>query len=341
MDEKIRIVIADDSAIIRGLLEKLFKEAGDFEIVELVSNGRKAVDVARAKHPDLVISDVDMPELDGVEATKIIHGELNIPVAIFSENEATRDNALKAGALLFEKKPALSAFKMENLRSFVDHIRASYKTVRPRGATSGTASGSAAPTFHSFKIVLLGASTGGPTAVQTVLNGLGEHFPLPILYAQHIDVGADKKMADWFNESVPNLTVKLAEDGEVAKAGTVYMAPADTHLVIDYATPTGEAVLTLSDEPPERFLRPAVNKLFRSGAQHYKNACLAVLLTGMGRDGAEGCKNIVDNGGYTVVEDKSTCTVFGMPAAAIELNAANEILPRTKIAARLVELTKK
>ena len=119
------------------------------------------------------------------------------------------------------------------------------------------------------------------------------------------------------------------------------MAQADRHLVIDSISSNGNPILSLSDEPEERFLRPAVNKLFRSAAKVYKNECLAVLMTGMGRDGADGCQMIVENGGYTIVEDKSTCAVFGMPAAAIEQNAAKEILPRDKIAKRILALTGK
>ena len=131
---------------------------------------------------------------------------------------------------------------------------------------------------------------------------------------------------------------KLAVDGEEALPGHVYMAPAETHLVIDYVKENGNPVLRLSDEPPERFLKPAVNKLFRSAAHHYGKQCLAILLTGMGRDGAEGCKEIVDAGGFTIVEDKSTCAVFGMPAAAIELDAAKKVLPRDKIARFVLDL---
>lgn len=335
--EKIRVLIADDSAIIRGLLEKAFK-ASDFEIVDLVSNGRKALDSAQEKKPDLVITDFDMPELNGIEATKIIHGKLHIPVVMFSENMEARDGAMKSGVLLFEQKPALSAFKMDALKTFVDKVKAAYKTLKPKKSVEGNAE--TIQTFNSFKIVVLGASTGGPTAVQTVLSSLKENFPLPILYVQHIDVGADSKMAAWFSESCPNIHFKLAENGEEAKAGTVYMAQADKHLLIDFVNANGNPVLKLSDEPPERFLRPAVNKLFKSAAVHYKNACLAVLMTGMGRDGAEGCKAVIDAGGMTICEDKSTCTVFGMPAAAIELNAATEILPRHDIAERLLNLTK-
>ena len=146
---------------------------------------------------------------------------------------------------------------------------------------------------------------------------------------------------DWLNQVCKNIYVKIAQDGEEAKPGTVYMAPADRHLVISHESNTGRPVLKISDEAPERYLRPAVNKLFKSAAKIYKDSVLAVLLTGMGADGANGCKEICENGGWTIAEDKSTCAVFGMPAAAIELGAAKEVLPRTEIAKRILEMVKK
>lgn len=195
------------------------------------------------------------------------------------------------------------------------------------------------PCDRKFTILCIGASTGGPSAVQEVLKGLGDNFPLPVLYTQHLDVGSDDKMAKWFSDTCPNIPMTLAQEGEVAEAGHVYLAPAEKHLVIDYVK-GGKPVMHLSDEEPEHFLRPAVNKLFRSAAKNYKTECLAVLMTGMGADGAEGCKEIVGAGGYTICEDESTCKVFGMPAAAIKMNAASKVLPRGEIAGAILRLVK-
>ena len=208
-----------------------------------------------------------------------------------------------------------------------------------RARTEGDEGKSDLPTGRGFKILCIGASTGGPSAVQEVLQGLGKNFPLPILYTQHLDVGSDDKMAKWFSDTCPDLPMTLAKDGEIAEAGHAYLAPAEKHLVIDYVK-GGKPVLHLSDEEPERFLRPAVNKLFRSAAKHYGADCLAVLMTGMGADGAEGCKEIVGAGGYTICEDESTCKVFGMPAAAIKMNAASKVLPRGKIADAILRMVK-
>ena len=367
MKGKIRVLIADDSAITRGIFEKAFKLNG-FDVVSLVSNGRKAVDFVRENPVDLVVSDYDMPEMNGIDEARIISSEFSIPVVIYSDDMSIKETALSEGASLFIKKPSLSTYNAEIMKNFTETAaKAVRKTAggasecgsasgaaRPGAAGSAASSGDSSkdsglfdrldsdlktPKAREFKILCIGASTGGPTAVQEVLLGLGEKFPLPVLYTQHLDIGSDEKMARWFNETCPNIPTTLAKDGEVAKAGHVYLAPADSHLVIDYVK-NGLPVLHLSDEPPERFLRPAVNKLFRSAAKHYKNECLAVLMTGMGSDGAEGCKEIVDNSGYTICEDKSTCTVFGMPAAAIDMGAASRVLPRNCIARAILNLVR-
>ena len=338
MSEKMfKTVIADKSAIRRGLLEQALKQSSIFEIVASVSNGRKVVDYVRDHIVDLVITEVDMPEMNGLETAEVLKKEFGVPVVIFSSDKSKKDEAIARGAMLFEPKPDLSSNFKASFEAFVGHICQKMQNYSPLKRNLDSVSD---PVFSDFKILCLGASTGGPSAIQTLLSGLGTSFPLPVLYAQHLDVGSDKKMAEWFSVSCPNIPFHLAEEGMVAKNGHVYMAPADVHLVIDYVNSLGNPVLHLSDEPPERFLRPAVNKLFRSAASHYKNACLAVLMTGMGQDGAEGCKVIVDNGGYTIAEDESTCAVFGMPKAAIEMGAAKEILPRPLIAQRLLKLCK-
>ncbi len=334
--EKIKIVLADDSAIMRGLLQKSFAEFSDIEIIDSVSNGRKAVDVARSSNPDVVITDIDMPELTGIEACKILHDELKIPVIILSENPAQKAEALNAGAECFIEKPDLTNYKKFLFSNLVSEVRRIHSSLKSKIDFSSFSK--PAQIIEKFKVLCIGASTGGPSAVKEVLCSLGRNFPLPVLYVQHIDEGSDKKMAAWFKDVCTNLDFKLAEDGETAQQGCVYMAPANRHLVIKSVSANGLPVLSLSDEPEEHFLRPAVNKLFKSAAEKYKGTTLAILLTGMGRDGADGCKEIVDAGGYTIAEDKSTCAVFGMPGAAIEIGGATEVLPRDKIGPRAITL---
>lgn len=323
-----RILIADSSAIVRAIIEQNLKKHEGYEISASVSNGKKAVAIARGDVPDAIISGVDTSESWEQENLRFLAEEMHIPVVLLSEGKVW-DRASSFAVIL--DKPKLNAYTPAFFDSLV-------KMLEKIADSSAKSSSPSVEGKGEFKILCIGASTGGPSAVSEVLSGLGKDFPLPILYAQHIEIGADKAMAGWFSGVCKNVRVKLAEDGEIAQAGTVYMAPADRHLVIDYLKSNGLPVLHLSDEEPERFLRPAVNKLFRSAAKFYGKNVLAVLLTGMGADGAEGCKEICDKGGWTIVEDKSTCAVFGMPAAAIDLGAAREILPRGSIAARILEL---
>lgn len=342
-EAKIKVLIADDSAIARGIFEKAFNNTSKFEVVGMVSNGRKAVDFCKENEVHLIVTDYDMPEMNGIEATRILAKEMGKPVCIYSEDNSIKADALEAGAMLFQNKPSFSSFSSQGMVLFIQKIEELIKKnelnfVHKEGPEKTETKTSRSYPSHSFKILCIGASTGGPTAVQEVLNGLGSNFPLPVLYVQHIDIGSDLKMVNWFKTTCPNIPMELAKDGQIAQNGHVYMAPADKHLVIDFINKDGKPVLKLSDEPPERFLKPAVNKLFRSAATLYEKQCLAVLLTGMGRDGAEGCKEIIDKGGYTIVEDKSTCAVFGMPAAAIELEAATKVYPRGKIAREILEL---
>lgn len=341
-----KILIVDDSAIIRAIIEQNLKkiDENEFVIVGSVSSGKRFLETFGKSSPDIVICDVDMPEMNGIEATKIVKSNSNIPVIILSENPDDKLKSQSVGADCFILKPAVNAYNntffnglVENLRNLVNKTDKKFDKVKYSDFDS------LMPSSHlvsDFKILCIGASTGGPTAVAFVLSKLGKNFPLPIIYSQHIEIGADEKMAKWFDDSCSNIHIKLAEDNEEAVAGTVYMAPADKHLLIDYVKPNGNPVLKISDEPPERFLRPAVNKMFVSAAQKYKKSCLAILLTGMGRDGADGCKKVLDLGGYTIVEDKSTCAVFGMPAAAIEIGGAKEVLPRDLISPRILELVK-
>ena len=348
MSDLLKVLIVDDSAITRGLFEKAFVR-NNFEIAASVSNGRKAVDFCRDHNVDVVVSDYNMPEMNGIEAAKLLIGELGVPVLIYSEDPSIKTDVLATGAA-FEKKPSLQSFDEISFKDFTKKVRDAVDKAKSEGISSHVNRSernveadididSLLGERASFKVLCIGASTGGPTAVQEVLAGLGNNFPLPVLYTQHIDIGADEKMVRWFNQVCPNIPMSLARDGEIAKKGHVYMAPADKHLVIDYVK-NELPVLKLSDEPPERFLRPAVNKLFRSAARTYKNTCIAILLTGMGQDGAEGCKEIIKAGGFTICEDESTCTVFGMPQAAIEMKAASRVLPRDCIARAVVKMTR-
>ncbi len=212
-----------------------------------------------------------------------------------AEDENSFVKAISAGATDFIAKPNLSSYNKQFFEALNDKIRKCCKSNLLNNSNFSKATDDSNE-YRDFKILCIGASTGGPTAVAEVLKGLGTNFPLPIIYSQHIEIGSDEKMAEWFSQTCSNIKFKIATDGEEAKNGVVYMAPADRHLVIDYIKPNGTPILKLSNAPAWRFLRPAVNIMFDSACKFFKKDCLAVLLTGMGRDGADSCKNILNNG---------------------------------------------
>ena len=327
-----RIIIADSSAIVRAILEQNIKQNKDNEVISSVSTCLKIIGNIKTLSPDVIVCGNNSSDENEKDALNTICNQLHIPVILLvSEEDADSPAPFFSKFITRMEKPNLKDYSQVFFNKLLSKIEAiSQKKDLPPVSFSSDKTG--------FKVLCLGASTGGPTAVADVLNGLGKDFPLPVLYTQHIEIDTDKNLADWLNDVCKYFRVKLAKDGELAVPGTVYMAPADKHLVINFVNDKGYPVLKLSDEAPERFLRPAVNKLFKSAALKYKNTTLAVLLTGMGADGANGCKEISDIGGWTIVEDKSTCAVFGMPAAAIEIGGAKEILPRYEIPKRILEL---
>ena len=322
-----RIMIADSSAVVRAIFEQNLPKKYGIDIIASVSSCQKLLLRAKSDIPDVIICGNDLSDEEEKVAFNSLRLDKKIPVLTMNASNSGVNPTLSDVI----EKPNLKGYSPEFFEKLVGKLNLLVsKNPKPAVIQNG-----------SFKILCIGASTGGPTAVAEVLSGLGNNFPLPILYTQHIEIDADKNLITWLKSVCKNLNVKLAENGEVAKPETVYIAPADRHLVIDYVNDFGKPVLELSDDEPERYLRPAVNKLFKSAAEKYKSKTLAILLTGMGADGASGCKEICDNGGWTIVEDKSTCAVFGMPAAAIDAGGAKEILPRQNIAKRILELAGK
>lgn len=325
------VIIEDGSAIVRAIIEQNLRNYPEIKVIASLSNGKKVAQFVTNEKADVIISGSDASDSVEFENMRLIFEQTHIPFILMVDSQTPNDFA---GVVDTIEKPRLNGYNGAFFDSLVQKIE-KIPVAPAENCVSDSEPG------DSFKILCIGASTGGPSAVSQVLQSLGENFPLPVLYTQHLEVGADRTMSEWFASVCHNFHVKLAQNGEEAKPGFVYMAPADKHLVIDFVEANGHPLLKLSDEEPERFLRPAVNKLFRSAAKFYRKDCLAILLTGMGADGAEGCKEICDRGGWTIVEDKSTCVVFGMPAAAIEAGGAKEVLPRNEISKRILELVKK
>ncbi len=329
------ILIADDSALMRGIIREVLKKESDLTIVGEATNGEKAVGKSRELKPDLIIMDVNMPVMDGIEATKIIMEENPVPVLVFtSEVDVEKAfEAIESGAVEILKKPPIDQLNDPVFsKLFIDKIRALAKNRPLSKAAKVEPVKIEEKSKRIFSLIAIGASTGGPVAVREVLKALPQNYPIPIALVQHLEEGFDGGYVDWLDEA-SKVNVLLASEQGSFSSNTVIVAPADYHLRC-----TREGYI-LNQKEKVRNQRPAVDVLFSSAAEIYGQKVLGVLLTGMGRDGADGCVAIKANGGFTLCQDEATSAIYGMPKAAIELKGASKVLSLGAIAQFLVDLS--
>lgn len=334
---KTRILIADDSAVVRSILKTVLSREADFEVVGEASNGIRAVHLNRELDPDVIIMDVKMPVMDGLEATRKIMSEKPAPILVFSSfvDAEISFEATVNGAVDVVGKPGVHMIEEKDFRhELLDKIRAVGKAgVRPAMPTGHENIESIQPET-AFEIMVMGASTGGPMAVLEVLGGLPEDFPIGTALVQHLEAGFDHGYARWLDDNT-KLRVTLAREPGVIPPGEVWVAPVGLHLK------AAKGRFTLRDGPRVMNQRPSVDILFESAANAFKNRVLGIQLTGMGRDGAKGCASITSEGGYTVVQDRETSAVFGMPGAAVAMGGASIVLPVQQIAPHILKLVGK
>ena len=344
----IRILIAEDSPVVAGILKSLFEAEKDLEVVGTACDGAEAVSMAADLMPDLITMDVMMPKMDGVEATERIMEQTPTPIVIISSHVNDGEmrvtfRSLAAGALSVLEKPedVFSPAFEPRRKAFIKTIRAmaGVKVVRRRNrdwATSTPAKQSwTLPSASDYRLIALGASTGGPQALHQILTALPADYPLPIVIAQHITRGFTKGMVDWMHEKCA-LTLKIADDGELARAGYVYFAPDGTDVSL---IREGDSLcLAVSPVKPEGVLTPSVNALFHSVVTAAADRAICGLLTGMGVDGAEGLLKAHNRGGWTFAEAEESCVVYGMPQAAAQMGAVREVLPLSAISNHLLAL---
>ena len=358
----IRILVADDSATSRALLVNLLNGEPDFQVIGEAANGREAVEMAERHMPDLVTMDVQMPVMDGLEATKQIMVRAPCPIIIISHS--VRDDevglsleALRAGALMVLPKPdgPLSPRFESDRRQVTSMARAmsQVKVVRRHGATtSAIAAASRTPAARfaarppapagkratgQVALVAIGASTGGPAAIRSILADLPRAFPVPILVVQHIARGFTAGLAHWLAGDTP-LEVRLGEIGEVALPGHVYIAPDDRHLGCR-ADAAGIIRLVLDSAAPVGAFRPSASYLFQSVAEALGPAALHVILTGMGDDGVAGLRVAKAAGGRVLAQDEATSVIYGMPREAALAHVVDSVVALPDIARRLMEFT--
>jgi two-component system chemotaxis response regulator CheB len=332
----IRILIADDSELTRVVLRDLLSQEPEIDIVGEVCDGRSAVEQTAQLKPDLVIMDVMMPVMDGLEAVAEIMAATPTPILMLSANTDPQDSrsafaAIKLGALDVMGKP--SGVVTESFTQIAGQLIAKVKSLcrirvihHYRAQRPKVEEVKAPLPAGPRRILAIGASTGGPKAVQHLLQGLPKNLNATVLIVQHIADGFAPGFADWLNREAA-LPVRLAVSGKELHAGQILVAPNNVHLTVS------KNRVVLAESPPLHNCRPSVDALFNSLAeQSLASETVAVLLTGMGTDGASGLASIQKQGAYTIVQDKASCAIFGMPKAAIELGAATQVLPLGNIA---------
>jgi two-component system chemotaxis response regulator CheB len=329
----------------------IFNSDPDVLVVGTASDGEEALQAVERSKPDVVTMDIHMPKMDGFDATRRIMAQHPTPIVIVSGSPDTAEKllafrAIEAGALAilprsvgpghpeYEKNSA-ELVRTVKLMAEVKVVRRWNRNRNETAAPKRNHSSSDLIHKPNIAIVAIGASTGGPQVLQAIVSKLPADFPVPILVVQHIAAGFADGFVDWLAQST-HLPVKLAEQGELARPGTVYVAPDGVHLK---AGPNGR--LLLGHDLPENGLRPSVALLFRSVAEHYGPRTVAVLLSGMGKDGAAELKDLRERGATTIAQNRASSVVHGMPGEAIRLGAASYVLSPEEIAPTLVEVVRR
>ena len=351
--QKIRVLVVEDSLTVRKRLVEVIQSDAELEVVAEGENGQQAIDLCRSLRPDVITLDMHLPIMDGVSATEHIMGHFPTPILIVSSSTNRGDlfktyDALAAGAVDVLEKPSASEVDGAWERKFLATIKLVSRIrvithIRARLASAGrVAVPRAAPLVYSpgkqsdpaRAVIALGASTGGPGALVDVLRGIPVGTAATMLVVLHIDEPFSSAFAEWLGTQTSH-SVSYARGGEpvAGSAGRVFMAPPGRHLAVSAGK------LWLSAAPQRHFCRPSVDVLFESLASDCARDVVACLLTGMGKDGAEGLLALRSAGAYTIAQDEASSVIYGMPREAALLGAADRILPLSEIGAAIARLT--
>jgi two-component system chemotaxis response regulator CheB len=350
-DRKINVVVVDDSPVARLLLVHLLEADPQIQVVGAVNDGQAALDFVSQNKPDVVVMDIHMPHLDGFEATRRIMETQPVPIIICTATTDTKEVAttfrmMEAGAVACMAKPvsrehpdfeqlATNLLQTVKLMSEVKVVRRWPRSRLAAPPASAGQPGESKIAPAGFRLIGIGASTGGPPVLQTILEKLPKDFPVAILIVQHIARGFLPGLVEWLNQTT-GWQIHVAAHGTCPLPGHAYLAPDDFHMGV-----TASGRIFLTREELENGLRPAVSHLFRSLGETCGPNAVGVLLTGMGKDGAAELKLMKDGGATTIAQDRESSVVHGMPGEAISLGGATHVLPPERIATMLSMLVQR
>jgi len=342
----IRVLVVDDSAVVRRLVSTALREAGDLDVVGVARDGVEAIEQVAALEPDVVVLDIEMPRLDGLGAVVAIREDHpRLPIIMFStltERGATATlEALSRGASDYVTKPSNSVGGVsEGIAAVREQLVPRIRALAGRRRLAAGARPAPAVAVRTPRrvaavhpdVLVIGSSTGGPDALARMLPSLPADLRVPVLVVQHMPPVFTTMLAQRLDRECA-LTVREAADGDAVRAGEVLIAPGDFHLQV---VRTGSGVQARLDQgPQENFCRPAVDVLFRSALEVYGGRVLATVLTGMGQDGLEGCRGLAAAGARVLVQDEATSVVWGMPGAVANAGLAEETLPLDDLPRRI------
>jgi chemotaxis response regulator CheB len=332
-----RIAIVNDLFIAVEAMRRILTTASGHQVAWIARDGVEAVDRCAEDRPDLILMDLIMPRRNGVEATRQIMAQTPCAIVVVTanvnDNAAMVFEAMGAGALDAVNTPAISEpGNFEGAKALLAKIETIARLLGPLPERKSDTTSIIRRAGKLNQLVAIGASAGGPAALAQVLSALPADFPAPVVIIQHVDEQFAPGLGSWLSSHTP-LTVRLVEDGDGLRPGTVFLAAREQHLILVDPTHLG-----YTRHPADSSYQPSVDVFFRSVGVNWQGGVVAVLLTGMGRDGAEGLKALRERGHHTIAQDQATSAVYGMPKAAMELEAAVDILALDKIGPRLTNM---
>ncbi len=339
---RIRTILIDDSAFMRTVISDIINGDDSIELVGIAKNGPQGCQMAIDLKPDVVITDMVMPDFDGLCVVNAVMDKSPIPIILLSALDKTDSrifDALQQGAFEFIDKPI--DFDSVRIRDYrlLDLIKEASKTdITLLKAKQLAKRNVLTHSFHeplNYKIIVIGASTGGPSAVEHIINNLPHNLKIPVVIVQHMPHRFLETFAQRLNEQ-SILPVKLAGNGESLKDGTIYVAPGEVNLRIEPNLITGTPMFTVTKNKYTEFNYPSVDCLFESVANTYGRNSIGIVLTGMGKDGVLGLNNIKEKGGLTLAQDEESSVVYGMPKAAFDSGAVKQVVSLKQIPGYIV-----